>query len=258
MKGQLLFLGTGSSTGIPVISCTCPVCQSNSPLNKRLRPSALLKIGKQQFLIDAGPDLRQQALRYQITKIDGVLLTHAHHDHTAGIDELRVYHFRSKKSVPVLLSKETADDIKRRYDYIFHEHFIDDKLVTKLDLKILTHPTGKITFEGIPIQYMSYEQGKMPVNGYRIGDFAYLSDIRHYPPDIFDHLIGVKTLVISALAREPTHLHFSVDEAIAFINKVGAKKGYLTHISHDLEHDQINAILPPHVRLSYDGLEIDF
>jgi phosphoribosyl 1,2-cyclic phosphate phosphodiesterase len=258
MKNQLLFLGTGASTGVPVIGCHCAVCQSPSPLNKRLRPSALITIDKQLFLIDAGPDFRQQALLNHLTHLDGVLFTHAHHDHTGGIDELRVLYYKSKKALPTLLSRATFDEIKRRYDYIFNVDPLYDKLTTKVQLHILPQLEGSIVFEGVPIQYMSFEQGGMQVNGYRFGNLAYLSDIRVFSPSIFEHLKGVKTLVISALRHETSALHFSLNEAVEFANQVGADNTWLMHISHDLEHDQTNSILPPHIRLAYDGLQIDF
>jgi phosphoribosyl 1,2-cyclic phosphate phosphodiesterase len=258
MKGKVLFIGTGSSAGVPLIGCDCSVCSSGSSFNKRLRPSALVKLDDRQFLIDAGPDFRTQALYYQIKKLDGVLITHAHHDHTAGIDELGVYYYKSKKSLPMLLSRDTAEDIQKRYYYIFRHNPIYDNLVPKLSLNILPESEGEIVFEGIPISYMTYEQGGMKVNGFRFGDFAYLSDISVYDPSIFHSLKGVKVLVISALRHQVSPLHFSLGQAVNFINQVGAEQAWLTHMSHELEHSETNAALPPHIRLAYDGLEITF
>lgn len=256
MKGKLLFLGTGGSVGIPVIGCSCEVCHSNDPANKRLRPSALLRIEQRQFLIDAGPDFRMQALRTGITKLDGLLLTHAHHDHTAGIDDLRPIYYRRSTPLPVLLSSATAEDIRMRYSYLFESN--DKNFILRLHLQLLTGQTGSTFFENLPIQYVTYMQGGMLVNGYRIGDLAYLSDICQFPPSIFEDLKGVRYLIISALRYTPSPLHFSVDEAIDFANQLKAEKVWLTHISHELEHHQANAYLPPHMHLAYDGLEIDF
>lgn len=256
MKGKLVFLGTGGSVGVPVIGCSCAVCCSTDPANKRLRPSVLLRIDQRQFLIDAGPDFRTQALRAGITHLDGLLLTHAHHDHTAGMDDLRPIYFRRQSPLPILLSKETAQDVRMRYYYLFESH--DKHFPPHFKLQLLNNQTGSTLFEDLPIQYVTYTQNEMLVNGYRIGNLAYLSDIRHFPPSIFEDLKGVKWLIISALRYTPSPLHFSVDEAIDFANQLKAERVWLTHLSHDLDHQQVNAYLPAHIRLAYDGLEIDF
>lgn len=256
MKGKLIFLGTGGSVGVPMIGCSCDVCRSSDPLNHRLRPSALLRIQNKQFLIDAGPDFRLQALRTGLTHLDGLLLTHAHHDHTAGIDDLRPIYYRRESPLPVLLSDETAKEVRLRYGYLFdsrHEDFIP-----RFNLHLLRDEAGEIVFENLLIHYVTYKQGGMSVNGYRIGELAYLSDIRHFPSSIFERLQGVKILIISALRYTPSPLHFSVDEAIDFAKQLKAEQVWLTHLSHELEHHQTNAYLPSHIRLAYDGLEIDF
>lgn len=258
IEGKLLFLGTGASAGVPLIGCECPVCTSPSPYNKRMRPSALVNINKKQFLIDAGPDFRTQALRSGIKNLDGVLFTHAHHDHTAGIDDLRIFSYRNKAPLPTLLSIETADEIKKRFDYIFQPTHHYETSIPKMELTLLPNDEGTITFQGIPISYVTYEQGGMKVNGFRFGDLAYLSDIRKYQPSIFKELQGVKNLIISALRHTTSPLHFSVGEAIKFIDEVGAETAWLTHISHDLDYEQTNADLPDHIKLAYDGLEINF
>lgn len=256
--GHFLFLGTGGSMGIPVIGCHCKVCQSDSPCNQRLRPSGLVTIGNKKLLIDCGPDFRLQALKYHIDKIDGLLLTHSHHDHVAGIDELRIYYLRSKQPIPCLLSKETSDEIRSRYSYIFEDMATQEKLTARLDLQIFEDSFGVISFQGIKVGYVLYEQGGMQVSGYRLGNFAYISDIKHYPETIFDHLKGVKTLVVSALRFDPSLMHFNITDAIAFANRVGAHQTWLTHISHELDHEEANAFLPSNIRMAYDGLEFNF
>lgn len=256
MKAKLIFLGTGGSVGVPVIGCSCRVCQSSDPLNKRLRPSALLKIENRQFLIDAGPDFRTQALRAGIKTLDALLLTHAHHDHTAGIDDLRPIYFHRNKPLTILLSEQTAQEVRMRYHYLFESGKKDS--FSHFHLQILSSSRGSTILEGIPIQYVTYSQGGMLVNGYRIGDFAYLSDIREYSPSIFDDLKGVKCLVISALRYTNSPLHFSVDEAVDFAKQLNAEQVWLTHMSHDLDHHQTNAYLPSHIRLAYDQQEIEF
>lgn len=258
MKNKLKFLGTGGSVGVPVIGCPCAVCHSTDPYNQRLRPSVLLKIAHRQFLIDAGPDFRLQALRYGITHLDGLLLTHAHHDHSGGLDDLRPIYYRRESPLPILLSHDTAKDLLLRYYYLFEPSLGQETFTPRLHLQILPDQAGQVIFEGLTIEYMTYIQGGMKVNGFRIGDLAYLSDIRHFSPTIFDHLKGLRYLIISALRYTPSPLHFSVDEAIDFAKQVGAKQVWLTHISHDLEHHQTNAYLPANVSLAYDGLEIEF
>jgi len=255
--GIFLFLGSGASMGIPVIGCKCAVCISESPCNHRLRPSGLLTVGGRKFLFDCGPDFRLQAIQHKIDRLDGILLTHAHHDHTAGLDEVRVYYMREKKAIPCLLSPSTAADIQMRYPYIFGEPGHAHKLIPRMALQELKDVQGEVVFEKLRIQYVTYEQGGMPVNGFRLGNFAYISDIRHYPESLFEALSGVEVLVLSALRMEPTPFHFSIDEAVAFSERVGAAHTWLTHIAHELDHEATNARLPPNVRMAYDGLELD-
>lgn len=253
LTGTLRLLGTSASAGVPVIGCRCDVCTSSNPYNRRQRSAALLTINKKNFLIDSGPDVRMQALRWEINSLDGVLFTHAHQDHTAGIDDLRIYYIRSQKSLPCLLSQATLDDIATRFSYLF-----TPSLNTRLEFLTLPDERGSILFEGLLIRYFTFQQLSMPVNGYRFGDLAYVSDIRDYPETIFEDLKGVRTLVISALRYTPSPMHLTVDEAVAFAERVGAQHTYLTHLSHDLEHEKTNAYLPQNVRMGYDGMIIDF
>lgn len=257
-QGHFLFLGTGSSMGIPVIGCHCPVCRSESPCNQRLRPSGLLTIENKQILIDCGPDFRLQALRHHISKLDGLMLTHAHHDHIAGIDELRVMYMRTKTPLPCLLSEFTGADLQLRYAYIFKDPTEAMKITSRLDLQILKGERGETSFLGYNIGYFTYTQGGMPVNGFRLGNFAYVSDIRNYPETIFEDLAGVDILILSALRFDLSAFHFGIEEAIAFANRVGASHTWLTHIAHELEHEATNDYLPPNVRMAYDGLKLNF
>ncbi len=258
MDGKFLFLGTGGSMGVPVIGCSCSVCRSPSDRNKRLRSAGLLKIGSKTLLIDVGPDFRQQALKFQIKHLDGILLTHCHFDHIGGLDDLRVFYFIQKKALPCLLSKEMMEDLKVRYDYLMQPLSKGKSVYTQLDFQVLEGDFGLTHFEGIPIQYLSYTQAGIKVNGFRVGSFAYVSDIREYSETIFDALKGVEVLVLSSLALLPSRMHFSVEEAIAFANRVGASMTYLTHAAHELDYEEVSRDLPSQVRLSYDGLEISF
>jgi phosphoribosyl 1,2-cyclic phosphate phosphodiesterase len=253
-----LFLGTGGSMGVPVIGCDCSVCTSDSPYNKRFRSSGLLTVGNKKILIDSGPDFRAQALRIDLKKLDGVIITHAHHDHTAGIDELRTLCMHSKESLPCLFSSETYEHLKKRFYYIFDTNPSPSKiLITKLQPQVFDRLRGDVDFAGIKWRYFTYEQCGMPVIGLRVGDFAYVSDIFHYPETIFEDLAGIKTLVVSALRFTPSPVHFSVDQAIDFSRRAGAKKTWLTHIAHELDHEKTNCYLPENVRMAYDGLKIE-
>lgn len=243
--------------GIPMIGCSCPVCTSKSNKDKRLRASGLLSLQNKKILVDCGPDFRQQALKHSIDHLDGVILSHAHHDHTASVDELRVYSMQTGKPVPCLASEVTGEDIKNRFAYIFSPN-PKKRLLPKLSLDFFEGERGKCSFQGINFRYFTYEQAGMEVNGIRLGKFAYVTDIHDYPETIFEDLSGVEVLVISALRFTPSHLHLTVDEAIEFSKKVGAKKTWLTHIAHDLQHEKTNAYLPEEIRLAYDGLEISF
>ena len=257
MMSSLLFLGTGSSLGVPVIACTCEVCRSQSPFNCRLRSSALVKIGDKRLLIDVGPDFKEQALTHHLNSLDGLILTHAHQDHVAGIDDLRVYSYRKKGPLECLMSRETARDARERFGYMFREDIVE-KGVTRLKIQELPGDAGEGEFHGLNYRYFSYFQIGMKVNGFRFGDLAYVTDIHRYSEAIFEELSGLDTLVISALRDSPSHMHLNLDEAVAFVQKTGAKRSYFTHLAHELDYEKTNSLLPPGMRLAYDGLEIPF
>lgn len=256
MKGNFIFLGTGGSAGVPMIGCQCEVCRSTTPENKRLRSAALIQIKNKIFLIDVGPDFRAQALHYHIDHLSAVLLTHAHSDHIAGIDDLRAYYFLHKTKLPCFLSEETFQEVKLRYHYMLQPLTSGKSISAQLDFHILPHDFGEFVIDGVRFEYFSYYQTEMKVTGFRIGNLAYVSDIREYSEELIERLKGVNILILSALRHLPTKMHFSIEEAIDFSRKVLAKKTYLTHIAHDLDYQSTNAILPPDVRMSYDGLEI--
>jgi phosphoribosyl 1,2-cyclic phosphate phosphodiesterase len=255
--GHFHFLGTGASMGIPVIGCHCHVCSSPLHYNKRLRPSALCTIGEKQFLIDCGPDFKQQALLHKIEALDGVIFTHAHNDHTAGIDDLKIYSLKSGNPLPCLCSPETKNDIEKRFYYLFQKGPYSGS-ITQFETQFLEERRGSVDFQGVHIGYFSYEQMGMIVNGYRFGDLAYISDIKHYPSTIFEDLRGVHTLILSALRFTTSQMHFSVDEAIDFAAKAGAHQTWLMHISHEMDHEKANAYLPENIRVAYDGLRLEF
>lgn len=253
---KLLFLGSGGSMGIPVIGCNCFVCTSNSSFNKRLRPSVLITHNKKRFLIDIGPDYRAQALMHGIDHLDGLLLTHTHYDHIAGLDELRIYTFVQKKPVPCLLSREALAELKIRYHYLLLPNGDDDVHATKLRFQVLEGDQGETDFEGLPVTYISYDQLGMKVNGFSFGSFAYVTDVLNYKEEIFTALQGIETLIISGRRWEQSKGHLSLKDAIKFSKKTGAKKTYFSHICHEIDHEETNNNLPERFSLAYDGLEL--
>lgn len=244
--------------GVPLIGCHCSVCTSSSPYNKRLRSSALCKVGDRRVLIDCGPDFRQQALLYQIDHLDGLIFTHSHNDHTAGLDDLKVYTFRTKKALDCLLSRDTHEELTRRFYYMFQKEQEYQGTTPRFNMQFLETERGEIEFVQLRIRYFAYEQMGMRVYGFRFGDLAYVSDIRIFPETIFEDLQGVKTLVLSALRFSPSPMHFHVDEAVEFALKSGAQQTWIMHIAHELDHEKTNAYLPENIHMAYDGLQLDF
>ncbi len=255
-QDRFLFTGTGGSMGVPVIGCECPVCQSAVKENKRLRSAGILYAQDKTIAIDAGPDFRTQCLQYNIKTIDGLFVTHTHADHINGIDDLRIFHFRKKMPLPCLLSKESVQDLEARFHYFFPPFHGDMSQSKKLDLQVVTHDFGRETFLGVPLTVVSYFQAGMKITGFRYKSFAYITDIQTFDEMLYTHLEGLDTLVLSALRWTPSLVHFTIDDALSFIDKVKPKKALLTHVSHDLEHHDTLMRLPAHVRVAYDGLEV--
>ncbi len=237
-----------------MIGCKCTVCSSSSPKDKRFRPSGLLQVKGKSLLIDIGPDFRSQALQFHVHEIDGLLLTHTHYDHVAGIDEVRIFNVRQKGPLPCLLSRESFEEIQKRYYYFFNK----EGLSVKFQFIPLEKEEGEVVFLGVPIGYCSFLQGDMKVTGFRMGEFAYISDIQKYDSSIFSFLKGVRKLVLSALKPEPSPFHLSFDQAVAFSEQIGATETWITHVGHFLNHDALNALLPPRMRMAYDGLKLEF
>ncbi len=256
--GSLLLLGTGASAGIPVVGCSCEVCTSSDPKNMRFRASGLIRYAGQNILIDAGPDLRQQSVAFGIKKIDGLIITHTHYDHVGGLEELRIFRFIKKAPIPCLLTATSLDHLKKLFYYHFDEHKVDKTVPAKFEFTLIPDKRGEISFCDLPLRYFSYSQPSMEVMGYRLGDLAYVTDIKEYPETIFEDLKGCKTLILSALRFPATKLQFSVDEAVAFAKKVGAETTYLIHMSHEINHMHLETLLPPSIRPAFDGLEIAF
>lgn len=251
---RIIFLGTGTSQGIPVIGCDCTVCTSDDFRDKRLRVSVLIEVDDQQIVIDAGPDFRQQMLRAKVTTLDAILLTHEHNDHIIGLDDVRPFIFRSMQPMPLYCSERVAEELYKRFAYAFAENPYPG--APSFELTTTDHST-EFKVGGTDIQIIHYLHGKLPVQGYRIGNFAYLTDIRTLPDSELDKLRGLEVLIISALHRNPHHSHASLDESLAMIERIQPQQAYLTHLSHLMgTHADVSAILPKRVAIGYDGLEV--
>lgn len=258
MIGTFTFLGTGASSGIPMIGCTCDVCTSKNPYNNRFRPSGLIQVNHKNFLIDVGPDFRDQALQNEIDHLDGIFITHVHFDHIAGIDELRALNFKQNGKIPCLISKESLQALKQRYHYLFEPLKKNRSVTVQLAFQVLEKDFGFISFEGVDLSYLSYFQADTKVSGYRIGNLAYLTDIKNYSEEIFPLLKGVDILIVSAIRKEASPIHFNLEDAIRFGRKIEAKKTWITHIAHEMDHEKINQSLPEGFALAHDNLVFEF
>jgi phosphoribosyl 1,2-cyclic phosphate phosphodiesterase len=251
---KITFLGSGTSQGVPVIGCTCEVCTSLDFRDKRLRSSIHVELSHQSFVVDTGPDFRQQMLRERVKRIDALLFTHGHRDHTAGLDDVRAYNFMQKMDMPVYGAQPVLDQLKIEYAYAFIKNsypgiprlllnLIDDEPFSVNGIKVLP----------LPVMHLN-----MPVHGFRFGNFSYITDANFIPEETLDKLIGTEILVLNALQREPHISHFNLQEALLMVDKIKPKQTYLTHISHKLgTHAQVTKELPLNVRLAYDGLQVD-
>ena len=251
---KLTFLGTGTSQGVPVITCDCEVCLSTDSRDKRLRTSAWIEVGGKSFVIDTGPDFRQQALRAGIHDLDAVLFTHQHKDHIAGMDDVRAFNFKYDRPMDVYANLITQEALKREYSYIFDAS--DYPGVPKVNMHLITDETLLVKgVEVIPIPLLHY---KLPVYGFRIGELAYITDANYISPESYKLLEGVKVLVLNALRRHAHISHFTLSEAIEVVEKVRPERAFFTHISHYLgKHAEVQAELPAHITLAYDGLAIE-
>lgn len=251
---KITFLGTGTSQGIPVIGSSHPVCLSDNPKDKRLRVSVLLEWEDYTFVIDCGPDFRQQMLVNGVRKLDGILYTHEHNDHTAGLDDIRPFYFR-QGAISIYAREEVVNALRQRFAYIFT---IEDKYPSAPDLKVnLIDETPFFLGNArvVPIKVM---HGRLEMFGYRINDFAYITDAKTVADEEIEKLKGIKVLVINALRIEPHPTHFNLEEALDFVEKVNPEKAYFTHIGHKLGfHDEVEKNLPENVFLAYDNLKIE-
>lgn len=250
---KVKFLGTGTSTGVPEIGCQCEVCTSTDKKDRRLRASVLLNVEGKRLLIDCGPDFREQMLDLPFAPIDGVLLTHEHYDHVGGIDDLRP--FCRFGDIEIYTNDITAQSLKIRMPYCFKEQKYPGVPNINLHTVPLQHPFLCAGIEVQPIRVMHY---LLPIYGYRIGDFAYLTDVKNIPEEEFSKLKNLDTLVISALMQTEHISHQTLSEALKNIEKIAPRRAYLIHMNHHFGlHQQMQKQLPPNVYIAYDGLEIE-
>lgn len=251
---KITFLGTGTSQGIPIIGSNHPVCLSNNPKDKRLRVSVLVEWSDQTFVIDCGPDFRQQMLTNNVSKIDGIIFTHEHADHTAGLDDIRPFFFR-QGDIPIYADNRVVDALKIRFNYIFETENkypgVPNLKVNVIENKAFELPDMTV----IPVEGLHY---KLPVFGYRFQNFAYLTDFKTVSETEKEKLKNLDVLAVNALRIEPHRSHFNLEEALQLIAELQPKKAYLTHISHLLGfHHEVEKTLPENVFLAYDGLTLN-
>ena len=250
---KITFLGTGTSQGIPVITCNCKVCKSTDQKDNRLRSSVLVETDELVFVIDTGPDFRQQMLKENVQRLDAILMTHEHKDHVAGLDDVRSFNFKTGKAVDLYAEKRVQEAIKREFAYIFADYKYPG--VPDIKMHLIENKTFNIRgVDIIPIRAMHY---KLPVFGFRIGNFTYITDTNYISEEEIHKIYGTDILVINALRIKKHLSHYNVEQAIEVIEKIAPKQAYLTHISHAMGlHEPVQKILPENIFLAYDGLKL--
>lgn len=251
---KLTFLGTGTSQGVPVIACRCHVCRSVDERDRRLRTSALLTTNEgKHILFDIGPDFRQQMLRQKVESLDAIMVTHAHRDHVAGLDDVRSFNYVQHKNMDVYLNAIAKHALMRDYGYIFEHHEYPG--LPEADLHEVDAPFVAAGVTVVPVKAMHKD---LPILAFRVGEMAYITDANHIAPEELEKLKGVKVMVINALRRQKHFSHFSLPEALEVIDKVQPEQAYLTHISHEMGlHSEVEKTLPESVFLAYDNLEVE-
>ncbi len=250
---RVTFLGTGTSHGVPVIACECSVCQSKDPRNHRTRTSCWVEVDGLSLVIDTGPEFRLQALANGLRWVDAVLFTHSHADHIFGLDDIRRFNWLKGGAIPCYGLPETLKDIRRVYQYVFEE----TQMGGGKPMIELIPVNGDFEIQGVSIKPLLVYHGRLPVLGYRLRNFAWVTDVNYIPPETLARLKGVEVLVLGALRPKPHPTHFSIPEAVVMAQRIGARQTYLVHMTHDVDHETTNRSLPPGVQLAYDGLKLD-
>jgi len=250
---KITFLGTGTSQGVPVIACQCAVCKSEDVRDKRLRSSVLISHKGQQFIIDTGPDFRQQLLRENVDRLDFVLLTHGHKDHVAGLDDIRAFNHIQRKHIDIYANELTCESVTREFQYVFAKH----KYPGIPELKLHSIGNQPFTVNNISIEPIHVLHYKLPILGFRIENIAYITDASFIEKTELDKLFNLDVLIINALRMEKHYSHFNIEEAIAIADYLRPKRTYFTHISHSVSHEEYGKNLPKNMKFAYDGLVIE-
>ena len=253
----LLFLGTGTSSGIPMLGCDCATCTSCDPRDTRFRTSAYVVTDQGvKLLIDAGTDFRLQALTHQLHWLDGILITHSHHDHIGGIDELRQINFVMQRHIELYGRASALEEIRERFSYIFKD---TQKGGGKPQLNLIeVHAFQEFQINGQPILPLDVRHGQIPIFGYRIGGLSYITDASYLPPETLEQIHGTPLLVINALHFQPHSTHFNLEQALEMIERIQPGAAYLVHVSHRVKHADVEQTLPSNVQLAYDNLIVEF
>ena len=252
---RLVFLGTGTSQGVPVIGCGCDVCRSEDPKDQRLRSSLWVQQGETSVVVDTGPDFRHQMLRSGCTRLDAVVYTHEHKDHVAGMDDVRPFNYRQKQRLPLYASERVEATLRRDFHYAFHP--ASHGGVPHVELRRVAE-SSPFVIEGVTWQPLPVMHAELPVHGYRVEDVAYITDANAIPEATFALLEGVDTLVLNALRPQPHYSHFSLEEAVDVAHRVGARQTWFTHVSHLMpRHAEAEANVPSGMRFAYDGLTLE-
>lgn len=255
---RLTFLGTGTSNGVPIIGCDCPVCTSPDPRDKRNRTSAVIHDDDgRTYLIDTATELRIQALAVGLKHVDAILMTHAHADHTGGFDDLRRFNEIQQQHLPVYANPETAAVLRERYAYTFEDFFPFYGGKPDLIMHEVTGPFTPFPPDGREIVPIPVLHGRLPITGYRLGELAYVTDAKAIPDSSLDLLRGLDTLVLNGLRATPHPTHISIPEAVDIIQDLAPRQAYLVHLSHDISHAEASELLPPGIEIAYDGLTVE-
>jgi phosphoribosyl 1,2-cyclic phosphate phosphodiesterase len=253
MPRRFTMLGSGTSSGVPVIGCDCAVCRSTDPRNRRTRAGILLELPGGNLVIDTSPDFREQALRHRIRRVDGVLFTHPHADHVFGLDDLRIFNFLQRAPIACFGSASTMGRLREVFAYAFDDS-PEGGGKPKLDFRAVREPFDWIGERIVPVPVM---HGDMEVFGYRIGGFACVTDVSRIPDEAYEALAALDLLVLSALRYRPHPTHFSIAEAVEVALRIGAKRTLFTHIAHDVDHTRLEVELPPGIEIGHDGLVVE-
>jgi len=253
MQATLTVLGSGTSGGVPSLGCACAVCTSTDPRDQRLRPSLLITLGSRQVVIDTPPDFRTQALRAGLHTVDAVFYTHGHADHILGMDDVRPYSFRRTEPIPLYGDARTIADLRRVFNYVFSDQ-TTESAVPRVTAQVLEQA---VEVAGVQFEPLTVMHGRLPILGYRFGNVAYLTDVSAIPPATMERLQHLDVLFLDALRHRPHPTHFTVAQSLDVVAALRPRQAYFIHICHDLGHASTEAALPAHVRLAYDGMQVE-